>query len=106
MKATTKIAGIAALAAIAILAVALVSPVYAPAACNDRADNDGDGFIDYPADPGCTSRKDKNELGTVQCDNGLDDDGDNSTDYPDDTYCTSPAGEFEANPLCGDPPQP
>ena len=79
--------------------------------CGDGIDNDGDTYEDYNpndpyADPGCTSRKDKNELGTVQCDNGLDDDGDNSTDYPDDTYCTSPAGEFEANPLCGDPPQP
>lgn len=29
-----------------------------PRACSDHADNDGDGLIDYPADPGCDSRKD------------------------------------------------
>ncbi len=26
--------------------------------CSDKIDNDGDGFIDYPDDPGCTSTAD------------------------------------------------
>jgi hypothetical protein len=33
-----------------------------PAAqCSDGIDNDGDGFVDYPADPGCTSASDTTE---------------------------------------------
>ena len=32
-----------------------------PAACDDGADNDGDGKTDYPADPDCTSPDDDNE---------------------------------------------
>lgn len=32
-----------------------------PAACADGLDNDGDGLIDYPADPGCTSASDTDE---------------------------------------------
>jgi hypothetical protein len=30
-------------------------------ACSDHKDNDGDGLIDYPADPGCRSRFDRHE---------------------------------------------
>lgn len=33
----------------------------APAACADFKDNDGDGKIDYPNDPGCTSATDNDE---------------------------------------------
>jgi hypothetical protein len=29
--------------------------------CNDKKDNDKDGFIDYPNDPGCLSKKDNSE---------------------------------------------
>lgn len=32
------------------------------AACNDGLDNDGDGLIDYPADPGCVSPTDTGEF--------------------------------------------
>ncbi len=32
------------------------------AACGDGLDNDGDGLIDYPADPGCTSTSDTDEF--------------------------------------------
>lgn len=31
------------------------------AACNDKFDNDGDGLIDYPADPGCSRNNDTDE---------------------------------------------
>jgi Polysaccharide lyase len=31
------------------------------AACTDSADNDGDGKVDFPADPGCTSSADTDE---------------------------------------------
>jgi hypothetical protein len=52
-------------------------------ACQDGVDNDGDGFIDYPNDPGCFSRNDNFETAegvpvseclTIEiCSNGIDD---------------------------------
>jgi acid phosphatase type 7 len=36
-----------------------------PPACSDGNDNDGDGSIDYPADPGCTSATDTDETDPV-----------------------------------------
>jgi hypothetical protein len=49
--------------------------------CNDRVDNDVDGYADYPGDPGCDSADDPSELGVAECDNGIDDDGDGLVDY-------------------------
>lgn len=68
------------------------------AACEDNTDNDGDGFTDYPADPGCSSYSDDDELGTTVCDDGVDNDGDQLVDYPDDPGCESPSDgdEFSA----------
>jgi hypothetical protein len=48
-------------------------------ACDDGLDNDGDGAVDYGADPGC-----KNALSNFEapaCQNGLDDDGDGKIDF-------------------------
>jgi hypothetical protein len=33
--------------------------------CNNRIDDDGDGKIDYPTDPGCTGKGDKSEVDPV-----------------------------------------
>lgn len=41
------------------------SPPPTSPACSDGADNDGDGKIDYPADPGCTSASDTDETDTT-----------------------------------------
>ena len=38
-----------------------------PAACTDGADNDGDGLVDYPNDPGCTSSTDTDETNAATC---------------------------------------
>jgi hypothetical protein len=51
-------------------------PGYTPppppvAACGDGKDNDGDGLIDYPADPGCTSTGDTDETNTTSSGTGL-----------------------------------
>lgn len=35
--------------------------------CSDGIDNDGDGKVDYPADPGCSSRDDDDEVDQVLC---------------------------------------
>jgi Polysaccharide lyase len=34
--------------------------------CNNQLDDDGDGKIDYPTDPGCTGRGDKSEIDPIQ----------------------------------------
>jgi hypothetical protein len=58
--------------------------------CNDGIDNDGDGFVDYPFEPGCYDATDGEELddcpsgpGCPQCSNGIDDDGDGDVDGAD-----------------------
>ena len=61
-----------------------------PALCNDTTDNDGDGKMDFPADPGCASASDDSEQDDCSptvgpncpvCSNGMDDDLDTQADY-------------------------
>ncbi|HEY4244959.1 MAG TPA: hypothetical protein VGM88_34325 [Kofleriaceae bacterium] len=65
--------------------------------CSDGIDNDGDGLIDYPADPGCSSPDDMTEdsFGPPACSNGKDDDGDGLIDYPNDPGCLAPQQDSE-----------
>ncbi len=73
-------------------------------ACNDGMDNDSDGKIDYPEEPGCTSPSDTDESDPCpgpdcpQCGNGIDDDLDMLTDFPADTRC--PNASFFSEGLC------
>src|SRR5450755_350915 len=74
--------------------------------CSDGIDNDGDGLVDFPDDPGCVSADDEteNSLPSPQCSDGRDNDGDGKTDFPDDPGCTSASDndEFTDNPAaCG-----
>jgi len=85
------------LMAILIIAVALAAPK-APKACRDGVDNDGDGYADWPSDPGCRNKNDNSELDlNVECDDGIDNDGDFNTDYPDDSGCSGPTDNSELN---------
>ena len=75
-------------------------------------DDDGDGKIDFPADPGCTSTADTSESSippppppAPACSNGLDDDGDGKIDFPADPGCTSTTDTSEVDPP-PPPPQP
>jgi glucose/arabinose dehydrogenase len=64
--------------------------------CMDGLDNEGDGAIDFPNDPGCGS-----ELQAVEataCDNGADDDGDGSVDWDGGTLGGTPDAECAGNP--------
>lgn len=67
--------------------------------CSDGADNDGDGLIDYPADPGCA--KAGSDVENPECDDELDNDGDGAVDSPDDPGCFSAAAHDE-DPVCDD----
>ncbi len=50
----------------ALMALSLSDTSFPPPspACSDGTDNDSDGLIDYPADPGCTSATDTSETNT------------------------------------------
>ena len=88
------------------------APTYA---CSNGADDDGDGKVDYPADPGCTSTTDNDEYNapappppapSYACSNGKDDDGDGKVDYPADPGCTSTTDNDEYNSPAPPPPAP
>jgi cytochrome c553 len=71
------------------------------AQCADGIDNDGDGLIDFPADPGCTDANDNDEFNAppppvAQCADGIDNDGDGLVDMAD-PGCSSPADNDETN---------
>jgi hypothetical protein len=56
--------------------------------CDDGLDEDGDGLVDYPEDPGCASALDFDEQDAgLVCDNGIDDDLDGLFDFPEDDGC-------------------
>src|SRR5262249_16831445 len=48
-------------------------------ACSNGIDDDGDGLVDYPEDPGCKSSVSTTE--NPACQNGIDDDGDAKFDF-------------------------
>jgi hypothetical protein len=78
-----------------------------PPACSDELDNDGDGFIDYPNDPGCASPQDDDETDNEapECSDGTDNDMDGDVDYPADPGCDSRSDDDESDgdgPECSD----
>jgi len=79
-------------AAIAAVESELLRPL-----CSDGIDNDKDGLVDWPGDPGCDDPEDMSERGAVEeCDNGLDDDADGPIDFPNDPGCLHPTQPIEA----------
>jgi hypothetical protein len=74
--------------------------------CDDGVDEDGDGLVDFPADPGCTSATDPDEEdASLPCDDGLDNDlvPDGLIDFSGgDPDCVSPIDPSEAEPECRD----
>lgn len=72
--------------------------------CSDGKDNDGDGLVDFPDDPGCTAETDDSEDSppAPQCSDGKDNDGDGKIDYPNDPGCTAPNQEDESDPCPGE----
>ncbi|MGQ0700893.1 MAG: OmpA family protein [Panacagrimonas sp.] len=73
--------------------------VVAPAAiCSDTLDNDGDGLIDFPGDPGCSAADDGDETDPPQCSDGKDNDGDGLIDFPSDKGCAAADDNDEVDP--------
>ena len=73
--------------------------------CSDGNDNDGDGAVDFPDDPGCMAATDDSEdsPASPQCNDGRDNDGDGITDYPQDPGCFAPQQDDETDD-CPDGP--
>jgi len=70
--------------------------------CNDGRDNDGDGRIDFPNDPGCSGSTDDDESNGTQptvyeCNDGRDNDGDGRIDFPNDPGCSGYTDNDESN---------
>jgi hypothetical protein len=81
---------------------AQINALVATPACADGLDNDADGQVDYPADPGCLNGA-LFARENPACSDGVDNDGDSEIDYPADAQCAAPSGTNE-NPLpssCG-----
>ncbi len=80
--------------------------VCARAVCADGEDNDADGRVDFPNDPGCRALEGQAEEDPAtppQCADGVDNDRDGRTDHPSDPQCASAADEREApDPQCAD----
>lgn len=77
------------------------------ASCADGLDNDKDGLIDHPADPGCSGTSDTAETDpALPCDDGIDNDADGLADFVagsdvGDPGCASGTSPAE-NPECDD----
>ena len=67
------------------------------AQCSDGVDNDGDGKIDFPNDPGCSGPTDDDESddNRPECSDGIDNDGDGKIDFPNDPGCSSRSDDSE-----------
>lgn len=66
--------------------------------CSDGVDNDSDGLIDFPNDPGCSSAADTNEVDPTQCNDGIDNDGDGKIDLFD-IGCSISTDNDETDPV-------
>jgi len=82
-----------------------ISDLVSQPVCSDSLDNDGDGKIDYPADPGCEDPGSMTE--NPACNDGIDNDGDGKIDFDGgpgggvpDPQCTT-AWRNKETPGCG-----
>jgi hypothetical protein len=68
--------------------------------CSDGRDNDGDGFTDFPSDPGCAGVESTME--NPKCQDGVDNDHDGWIDFDGGASAGVPQEQqTEADPQCG-----
>ncbi len=83
-------------------AFVLILPALA-GACYDGLDNDADGLIDFPADPGCKNWSSSQE--TPACQDGTDDDADGAIDFDGGAAANHGVAFGPADPDCHNPYQ-
>ncbi|MGK0362621.1 MAG: hypothetical protein ACI9U2_004942, partial [Bradymonadia bacterium] len=84
-------------------AFVLTTTVVELAECRNLVDDDEDGRTDYPADPGCERREDRDEADPdplPACSDDDDNDGDGLVDYPLDVGCFAASDPDEVD-ICG-----
>ncbi len=72
--------------------------------CSDGLDDDADGKLDYPNDPGCSTADDNSEADSCpgigpncpECGDGVDNDADGTIDYPGDVTCKAAGDTSES----------
>jgi hypothetical protein len=64
-------------------------------ACADGVDNDGDGVVDYPADPGCADPADDDKV--ADCGADVDSDGDDACDASDNCLVDANPDQLDTN---------
>jgi hypothetical protein len=79
--------------------------------CANNIDDDRDGAIDFPAEPGCANATGASEVDPTvlpMCGDDVDNDNDGKLDYPDDPGCRSAVDNGEGDPMtvpeCADGP--
>lgn len=104
-----KKAKVATVVSVILVAAILALMVFAaPKKCNNNVDDDNDGLVDYPNDPGCSSNTDNTETSTsLVCDNGVDEtnDADTLADYRlsgGDPGCSAVTDNDERDGQCDD----
>lgn len=68
------------------------------AACSDGLDNDGDGALDHPVDPGCRLPSSRSE--SPACNDGIDNDGETGIDFDGGSAATQGAVNDVPDPQC------
>jgi hypothetical protein len=71
---------------------------FVPPACSDTIDNDGDGLVDYPQDPGCPNSDGSTE--SPACQDGEDDDRDGRVDFDGGAAANGGIPFAERDPQC------
>jgi hypothetical protein len=67
--------------------------------CEDGLDNDDDGLIDFPDDPGCQSLD--GQLENPQCQDGIDNNGDGTLDFDGGASANGGVPLGDPDPSCG-----
>jgi subtilisin family serine protease len=67
--------------------------------CDDGADNDGDGLVDFPGDPGCPHPV--ADFEDPACQDGIDNDGDAAIDFDGGASANGGVPNAAADPGCG-----
>jgi hypothetical protein len=71
-----------------------------PPECSDGIDDDGDGLVDYPQDPGCRAADSYTFVESPVCQNGLDEDGDGLVDFDGGAAANGGVPFAEPDPQC------
>jgi hypothetical protein len=80
-------------------AIEHLATLFAKPRCSDGFDDDGDGLVDHPQDPGCVSPD--SEIEAPRCQDGIDNDGDGTIDFDGGASANGGVALAPADSACG-----